>query len=97
MLSFEQYAEGMTRAIDRGVLKSFSEREVSRKQEEIGNVVHAWSTYESRYSSKDPELFSHGINSIQLEWHAGRWWIVTILWEAERPGLSIPDRYLTPQ
>lgn len=97
MLTFEQYAEGMTRAIDRGVLKSFIEREVSRKQEEFGNMVHAWSTYESRHTAQDREPFSRGINSIQLERHAGRWWIVNILWEAERPDMRIPDRNLTPR
>jgi hypothetical protein len=56
--------------------------------------VHRFSTYESRRIATDSIPFARGINSIQLVNDGQRWWILTILWEAERPGNTIPDRYL---
>jgi len=37
---------------------------------------------------------ARGINSIQLMKHADRWWIVTVMWDQERPDNPIPARYL---
>ena len=72
----------------------FFEREVARKQERFGNVVHAFSTYESRRTAADAQPFARGINSIQL-WNDGtRWWVVSVFWEAERPDNPIPAQYL---
>ncbi len=72
----------------------FFEREVARRIERYGGVVHVFSTYESRRASSDPAPFARGINSIQLWFDGQRWWIVTIYWEGERPGNPIPARYL---
>jgi hypothetical protein len=72
----------------------FFEREIARKQERFGNVVHAFSTYESRRAESDPQPFARGINSIQL-WNDGqRWWVVSVFWEGERPDNPIPAAYL---
>jgi hypothetical protein len=73
----------------------FFEKEIARRTERYGNVVHAFSTYESRRAAADPQPFARGINSIQL-WNDGtRWWVVTVFWEGERPDNPIPPRYLT--
>jgi hypothetical protein len=56
--------------------------------------VHAFSTYESRHNADDAEPFSRGINSFQLMNDGQRWWVVTIFWQAESPGLTIPEEYL---
>jgi hypothetical protein len=72
----------------------FFEREIARRVERYGGVVHVFSTYESRRTAADPAPFARGINSIQL-WNDGkRWWIVTIYWEGERPSNPIPAPYL---
>ncbi|MFN2563716.1 MAG: hypothetical protein ABR499_01725 [Gemmatimonadaceae bacterium] len=72
----------------------FFERELARRTERFGNIVHAFSTYDSKRAASDPQPFARGINSIQL-WNDGRrWWIVSILWEGERPDNPIPARYL---
>lgn len=72
----------------------FFEREIARRTERYGNVVHAFSTYESRRTAADPQPFARGINSIQL-WNDGtRWYVVTVYWEAERPDNPIPGNYL---
>ena len=74
--------------------KYIFETEIARKQERYGNLVHAFSTYESRNTPEDPEPFMRGINSIQLVFQEGRWWIVNVAWQPEWEGLPIPDAYL---
>lgn len=72
----------------------FFERELARRTERYGNIVHAFSTYDSKRLASDPQPFARGINSIQL-WNDGqRWWVVTIFWEGERPDNPIPARYM---
>jgi hypothetical protein len=72
----------------------FFERELARRTERYGNVVHAFSTYDSKRTAADPTPFARGINSIQL-WNDGRrWWVVSIFWEGERPDNPIPARYM---
>ncbi len=72
----------------------FFEVEIARKSEQFGTILHAFSTYESRNQADDPDPFSRGINSIQLMHDGNRWWIINIMWDSERPGLTIPDTYL---
>ena len=72
----------------------FYEAEVARRTEQFGNVAHAFSTYETRWSADDPEPFMRGINSIQLLHLDDRWWVVTIFWDNEGEGKPIPDKYL---
>ncbi len=74
--------------------KGFYERQVAHKTERFGNVVHVFSTYETRFTENDPEAFERGINSIQLAWDRGRWWAVTIFWDIEREDNPIPAQYL---
>jgi len=71
----------------------FFEREVARASERYGTILHAWSTYESRHAREDAAPFARGINSIQLMQHAGRWWVVTVLWDQERPDNPLPAKY----
>ncbi len=72
----------------------FYEKEIARRTEQFGQIAHVWSTYESRHNSDDPKPFMRGINSIQLFYDGGRWWIVTIYWQQESPEHPIPERYL---
>ena len=72
----------------------FFEREIARRMERFGGVVHAFSTYESRHAATDAVPFTRGINSIQLYFDGTRWWVVTVYWESERPGNPIPAEYL---
>jgi hypothetical protein len=72
----------------------FFEREIARRTEEFGTIVHVFSTYESRRVEGDPKPMARGINSIQLMRHGGRWWIVTVMWDQERQDNPIPEKYL---
>jgi hypothetical protein len=71
----------------------FFEREVARVAERYGTILHAFSTYESRHAREDAAPFARGVNSIQLLQHAGRWWIVTVMWDQERADNPLPARY----
>jgi hypothetical protein len=71
----------------------FFEREAARASERYGTILHAFSTYESRHAREDEAPFARGINSIQLLQHAGRWRIVTVMWDQERPDNPLPARY----
>jgi len=91
VLSVEDYikiAEGYFRE------KGFFEREAGQRTEAFGNIAQRWSVYESRHAAEDPQPFQRGINSFQLLKDGDRWWVVSIFWDNERPGSSIPEVYL---
>lgn len=86
----DEYA---TRAAGYFDTTGFYEREASHVREEFGQLVHRFSTYESRHD-RDQAPFARGINSIQLLNDGRRWWVVSIMWQAEGRGRSLPSRYL---
>lgn len=94
VLSADDYIKAAGASLERN---GFFEREISRKTEAYGNVMHAFSTYESRRTANDEKPFSRGINSIQLLKDGMRWWVVSIFWDSERPGNEIPAKYLPPR
>jgi len=74
--------------------EGFFEREIGRRTEQFGSVVHVFSTYDSKRKLTDEKPFMRGINSIQL-WNDGkRWWIVSVFWQAETPDNPIPKKYI---
>jgi hypothetical protein len=75
--------------------RGFTEREIGRVVEQYGDIAHVFSAYEGRFTAGDPQTI-RGINSFQLVRHSGRWWVVSIMWQAETPDNPIPARYLTP-
>ena len=64
----------------------FYEIEVAHRVERFGNIAHVWSTYEGRRSPDDPQFLFRGINSIQLFHDGDRWWVMSVMWDNERPG-----------
>jgi hypothetical protein len=77
-----------------GLEQGFFEREIFNVSETFGGVTHRFSTYESRSRAEDPKPFARGINSVQLLNDGRRWWVVTVLWDVERPNNPIPAKYL---
>ena len=71
----------------------FFEVEIHRVEESYGHISHAFSTYESRREAEG-EPFDRGINSFQLLFDGGRWWIVNIFWQGETESEPIPSQYL---
>jgi len=89
VLTVEDY---VTRAGANFQKSAFYESEIASRVETFGNIAHVFSTYESRHAPGE-KPFARGINSIQLVNADGKWKVMTVLWDAERPGLSIPQKY----
>ena len=70
--------------------KGFHERELKRSVEQFGDIAHVWSTYEGLIE-KDKHTM-RGINTLQLMYDGQRWWIVSLMWEAEGEGLALPAK-----
>jgi hypothetical protein len=73
----------------------YSERPIFNRIDRFGRVAHVLSTYESRRGD-DTEPYTRGVNSFQLFESQGRWWIVNVMWDRERPDAPIPPEYLPP-
>jgi hypothetical protein len=74
--------------------EGFFERELAHRSESFGQIVHRFSTYDSRHAATETTAFARGINSIQLFNDGNRWWVMNIMWDEERPGLTLPEKYL---
>ncbi len=91
VLTVDEYIERASGFFEK---EGFYEREASRKTEEFGQIVHAFSTYESRHAP-DEKPFQRGINSIQLMNDGNRWWVVTIFWQGEDEKHPLPEKNLS--
>lgn len=91
VMSVEDYIAASGPILERD---GFFEIEIGKKTEQFGNIVHVFSTYESKRATTDEKPFMRGINSIQL-WNDGkRWWVLTILWQSESAETPIPEKYI---
>jgi hypothetical protein len=90
-LSVDEYARNIGPQLERG---GFFERELGRKVERYGNVVHLMSAYDSKRTLADPAPFARGVNSFQLWYDGSRWYVVTICWEAESAENPIPAEWI---
>jgi hypothetical protein len=93
-LTVEEYITVVGPQLERD---GFFERELGRKVERYGNIVHLMSAYDSKRTPQDATPFARGVNSFQLWYDGTRWWVVTIFWEAETPGNPIPEALLRGQ
>ena len=69
---------------------SFFETEVARRTFVFGSIAHVLSSYQLRRAPGE-KPFARGINSLQLFHDGNRWWILSIAWDNERPGIPLPD------
>jgi hypothetical protein len=74
--------------------KPFYEGEIGRSADTFGAITQVFSAYASRHAPDDPAPFERGINSFQLFNDGTRYYIVTIYWDDETSGHTIPSRYL---
>jgi hypothetical protein len=79
--------------IESDSVKSYSEKELYGKTEQFGKVAHRISTYATYINSTDKPT-ERGVNSFQLIKTKSGWKVSSIIWDAEKPGLKIPDYYL---
>lgn len=71
---------------------AFYENEINREVRVFGNIAHVWSTYETRLVKNGP-VERRGINSVQLYYDQGRWWIVSWTFDRETETNKIPKTF----
>jgi len=72
----------------------FYENQLSLHVEQFGNIATAFQTYETRTSSKDGKVEDRGVNTYQLVYDKGRWWIASLLFTPETAKYPLPKKYL---
>jgi hypothetical protein len=72
----------------------FFESPIHSRIETFGNIAQVFSSYESRHALGEAP-FARGINGLQLLNDGKRWWIVSILWDEERPDNPLPQEFAT--
>ncbi len=70
----------------------FYENAIVNRAQSYGNVAQVFSSYESR-RVPGAKPFERGINSIQLINDGKRWWVLSILWDEERPDNPLPPEF----
>jgi len=70
----------------------FWETEVMRHADRFGNMIQVFSTYEARDNKEGPPI-ARGINSIQLVFNEGRWWIASVMWDNESKDNPVPGEF----
>jgi hypothetical protein len=82
-----------TSRFSQSIKTGFYEREISHVKEEYGNIVHVFSTYETREKKEGP-VTMRGINSIQLLKKEGRYFVMQVFWSSETKENPLPEKYL---
>lgn len=67
----------------------FFETALVNRVQRFGNIAQVFSSYASR-AAPHAEPFERGINSVQLLYDGKRWWVLSILWDKDRPGNPLP-------
>ena len=90
-----QFIEPRQRMVDSGELTCFKEVETAEITEMFGNIAHRFSTYEKYGINQGTEFEGRGAISLQYIMTDTGWKISSMVWDDERPGLTLPDRYKT--
>jgi hypothetical protein len=81
---------GMAREmLDVGAYTCFHERELGRRVDCLGAVVHVLSAYETKRHPAATDRLGQGVNSIQLVVEDGTWRVVSLCWDED--GLRGPS------
>jgi hypothetical protein len=71
------------------VKEGFTERELKHLTKQFGNVATVLSSYEGKIASTG-KVVTRGVNIFQLYFDGKRWWILSMVWDQERPDNPIP-------
>lgn len=80
LASFRAMAEEL---IEVGAFTSFYEREIARRTERFGAVIHVASAYETKISATATDYLERGVNSLQLIRENGSWQIISLCWDIQ--------------
>lgn len=90
-MSPQQYADLSDAS---GANSGFFDTNVANRVEQFGVMANVYSTYESRSHPGDATPLARGVKSMELLKSGGRWHIVQVYWDSERPGNPLPEAYL---
>jgi len=82
LATFRNMAEEM---LEVGAFTSFYEREIGRRVDHYGKVIHVASAYETKISPHALDYIERGVNSLQLIMEDGSWKIVSLCWDDHAP------------
>lgn len=77
--------------VDADFDEAFLTYETGKVVEEFNGIAHV---FQSFYLKKKEGNERRGINSYQLLYDQGRWWIVSMLWTLDSEEEKIPEKYL---
>ncbi len=69
--------------------RAFYEVEIDRKVNKYGGVAQVFSSYQ--FGFEKDKFIQKGINSFQLVFADGRWYITQLIWQPETPELPLPS------
>jgi Domain of unknown function (DUF4440) len=69
----------------------FTEREIGHEAVIFGNVARLTSLYEFTWDSPTEQRRGRGVNFFTLVREEGRWLVMSIVWDTERPGNALPQ------
>lgn len=93
VMSYDEYIANVTDLLE-GV--HFSEIELRQDVTVFGNVARLASVYEYSYQSETANNSGRGVNFFNLVNDGDGWKIMSIVWDNERPGVSLLDAQLLP-
>ncbi|WP_242921616.1 hypothetical protein [Pontibacter liquoris] len=72
----------------------FYENQLALRVERFGLLATAFQTYETRTGTKNGKVEDRGVNTYQLVYDQGRWWIASLLFTPETTKYPLPGKYL---
>lgn len=73
--------------------EDFYEKELKRTVSKYGNIAQVWSAFEIR-TDPNTESNARGLNSVQLHYENGRWWIDSWTCEMESEESSVVTEFM---
>ncbi|UZD24191.1 hypothetical protein [Algoriphagus halophytocola] len=70
--------------------EGYLEKEIHKVVDEYNGIAQVFETF---YGKDSEGVEEKGINSYQLTYYGGRWWIVSLLWTLESKNVRIPAKY----
>ena len=95
VFTLDQYIENIRQLLDDET--QFSEVEVAQESVVFGNVARLTSVYEFNWQSPKEQRRGRGVNFFTLVRESGQWRVMSIVWDNERPGLSLPPEIYAPR
>lgn len=86
--SVEEYRENTAPILAR---MDFYEVQTARRIVRFGNVAQVFSAYEAWDRPEGGNFIKRGMNMIHMFDDGSRWWIMHVIWDDEREGVTLPS------